>query len=274
MGKSAKAKNAEMVRQYQEEKRRLEAEEKKKQDRRMWQIIIGVSAVILIAIVVAIALSSRHVPPKMEELDFSTVELENCTDTDKVTDHVRINVTYTDQNGEEKTEDIVIRLFANVAPKTVKNFQDLVKQDFYDGLTFHRVISGFMIQGGDPNGDGTGGSDKDIKGEFSKNGFTNNLSHVRGVVSMARGGEYRDPITGKINYNYDSASSQFFIVHADSTFLDNNYASFGYVVFGMDTVDGIAETEVGYSFGSSDTSPSDPVEPVTINYITFVNVTK
>ena len=106
---------------------------------------------------------------------------------------------------------------------------NLAEEGFYDGLTFHRIISGFMIQGGDPKGNGTGGSDTTIKGEFSENGVENNISHVRGTISMARA---NDP---------DSASSQFFIVHEDSTFLDGQYAAFGHVTDGMDVVDAICE---------------------------------
>lgn len=122
---------------------------------------------------------------------------------------------------------ITLELDAAAAPRTVANFVSLVQEGFYDGLTFHRIIDGFMIQGGDPNGDGTGGSDKTIPGEFSSNGVENNLSHTRGAVSMARSDDY------------DSASSQFFIVHEDSTYLDGNYAVFGYVTEGMDVVDAI-----------------------------------
>lgn len=124
---------------------------------------------------------------------------------------------------------IKVELDAETAPITVTNFMDLVNDGFYDGLTFHRIIKGFMIQGGDPNADGTGGSDKTIKGEFLQNGIDNNISHKRGVISMARS---NDP---------DSASSQFFIVHKDSTFLDGQYAGFGHVTSGMDIVDKIAE---------------------------------
>ena len=123
--------------------------------------------------------------------------------------------------------DIKIELDADVAPVTVTNFVKLAKDGFYDGLTFHRIIKGFMIQGGDPLGNGTGGSDNKIKGEFSNNGIENSLSHTRGAISMAR------------SSNNDSASSQFFIVHKDSTYLDGNYACFGYVTDGMDIVDKI-----------------------------------
>lgn len=126
--------------------------------------------------------------------------------------------------------NIRLELDADNSPITVTNFINLVNKKFYDGLTFHRIIKGFMIQGGDPNHNGTGGSDKTIKGEFSENGITNNISHKRGVISMARSNDM------------NSASSQFFIVHEDSTFLDGKYAAFGKVLEGMDVVDKIAET--------------------------------
>ena len=119
---------------------------------------------------------------------------------------------------------------ADIAPITVTNFVKLVKEGFYDGLTFHRIIAGFVIQGGDPAGNGTGGSDETIKGEFSDNGIENNLSHKRGVLSMARGA-----------YDYDSASSQFFIMHQDNAGLDGQYAAFGEVTEGMEIVDKICE---------------------------------
>ena len=124
---------------------------------------------------------------------------------------------------------ISLELDADTAPISVTNFINLANEGFYDGLTFHRIISGFMIQVGDPNGNGTGGSEKTIKGEFSANGVENDISHVRGVISMARA---NDP---------DSGSSQFFIVHEDSTFLDGQYAAFGHVTDGMDVVDAICE---------------------------------
>lgn len=123
---------------------------------------------------------------------------------------------------------ITVELDADAAPITVQNFLDLADSGFYDGLTFHRIMEGFMIQGGDPEGTGMGGSDKTIKGEFSANGVENPLSHTRGAVSMARSSAM------------DSASSQFFIVQKDSTFLDGQYACFGYVTDGMDVVDAIA----------------------------------
>ena len=125
--------------------------------------------------------------------------------------------------------DISLELDADTAPITVTNFVKLVNEGFYDGLTFHRVINGFMIQGGDPKGNGTGGSDQTIKGEFAANGIKNNLKHTRGVISMARA---TPP---------NSASSQFFIMHETATHLDGQYAAFGIVIDGMDVVDKIAK---------------------------------
>lgn len=133
---------------------------------------------------------------------------------------------------EGATKPVTIELYEDVAPITVKNFTDLIRKGFYNGLTFHRIIKGFMIQGGDPSGNGTGGSGKNIKGEFAQNGVPNQLKHTRGVLSMARA---NDP---------NSASSQFFIMHKDSPHLDGMYAAFGKVVDGMETIDGIAETNV------------------------------
>lgn len=123
---------------------------------------------------------------------------------------------------------VSLELDGDTAPITVQNFMDLANSGFYDGLTFHRIIDGFMIQGGDPNGNGTGGSDKNIAGEFAANGYENNIEHVKGVISMARS---QDP---------DSASSQFFIMVADAPHLDGQYAAFGHVTSGQEIVDQIA----------------------------------
>ncbi|ETP73388.1 peptidyl-prolyl cis-trans isomerase (rotamase) - cyclophilin family [Lachnospiraceae bacterium JC7] len=139
-------------------------------------------------------------------------------------------VTITMDDGK----DIKIELYPDIAPITVENFVKLVKDGFYDGLTFHRIIPGFMIQGGDPEGNGTGGPGWNIKGEFSSNGVKNDLKHTRGVISMARA---MDP---------DSAGSQFFIMHADANYLDGQYAAFGKVIEGMDEVDRIAATPTGW----------------------------
>ncbi len=129
---------------------------------------------------------------------------------------------------------IKLEIDEKAAPVTAANFLKLVKEGFYDGLTFHRVIKGFMIQGGDPLGNGTGGSKNTIKGEFAANGFNNPIKHKRGVISMARA---MDP---------DSASSQFFIMHADAPHLDGSYAAFGHVVEGLDTVDEIASVRTNF----------------------------
>ena len=131
----------------------------------------------------------------------------------------------------ESGDSIVVELDPKNAPITVKNFQKLVSKHFYDGLIFHRVIKDFMIQGGDPTGTGMGGADEEIKGEFYVNGVKNDLSHKRGVISMAR------------SQFYNSASSQFFICHANCNFLDGQYAAFGKVVEGIETVDKIANVK-------------------------------
>ena len=148
---------------------------------------------------------------------------------------------------------IVLELDADVAPITVENFANLVNEGFYNGLTFHRIISGFMIQGGDPLGNGTGGSSKTIKGEFASNGVKNSISHVRGTISMAR------------SSMPNSASSQFFIVHQDSTFLDGQYAAFGTVTSGMEVVDKIcADTAVEDDNGTVEKNNQPVIEKITM----------
>lgn len=153
-------------------------------------------------------------------------------------------VTFTMQGGKQ----IVAELYPDVAPNTVNNFIALVKSGFYDGLCFHRIIRGFMIQGGCPNGTGTGGPGYSIKGEFASNGFNNTLKHTRGVLSMARA------------MDKNSAGSQFFIMHADAPHLDGNYAAFGEVVEGMDVVDEIADQYTDFS--------DRPYEPQIIQKVT------
>lgn len=143
---------------------------------------------------------------------------------------------------------IVLELYPTKAPETVNNFVNLIKKGFYDGLIFHRTIPGFMIQGGDPEGTGMGGPGYGIKGEFSNNGVNNTISHLRGIVSMAR------------SSMPDSAGSQFFIVTEDSTYLDGQYAAFGSVIEGMDVVDKIVKTRVvtRSPFGGGKDRPVDP----------------
>ena len=162
-------------------------------------------------------------------------EPEKAADTGSSEDAVTLDVSKSltgTHDVEIKVKDygtIDVQLDVDTAPITVTNFIKLVQENFYDGLTFHRIMDGFMIQGGDPLGNGTGGSDQTIKGEFKNNKVENNISHKRGVISMARSS---DP---------DSASSQFFIVQTDSTFLDGDYAAFGEVTSGMDVVDAICK---------------------------------
>ena len=162
---------------------------------------------------------------------------------------------------EMQTESFVIQLFPEYAPKTVENFKKLVTSGFYDGLTFHRVIEGFMAQGGDPNGDGSGGSDQNVVGEFAQNGFEQNtLSHTRGVVSMARSADY------------NTASSQFFICYGDCTFLDGSYAAFGKVNDeGMKVVDKFLTVERKTNAGGEENA--QPVTPITIKTAQMINET-
>ena len=174
---------------------------------------------------------------------------------------------------------ITIELDPEAAPITVANFKKLVNEGFYDGLTFHRIIKDFMVQGGDPNGNGTGGSSKNIKGEFSANGVENKLKHDRGVISMARSGSAYEqylamgyklsdlPAEAKsdIERAMNSASSQFFIMHKDSPHLDGNYAAFGKVTSGMEIVDKMAETTPVTDSNGTVAKENQPViESVTI----------
>ena len=158
--------------------------------------------------------------------------------------------------------DITVELYPKYAPITVKNFLKLVDEEFYDGLTFHRVIKDFMIQGGDPMGNGSGSSATKIKGEFTSNGVDNPLKHSRGAISMARG---NDP---------DSASCQFFICHQVCATLDGSYAVFGMVTSGMDVVDAIAEVEVEYNDNPYYPEQSVPVENIIIESIRRVEASK
>lgn len=187
------------------------------------------------------------VPESTENTDAGS-DISSSDDTKQLSGkhHVVIKV--------KKYGNIKVELDADTAPISVTNFVNLAKKGFYDGLTFHRIIDGFMIQGGDPSGDGTGGSDETIKGEFSDNGVENNISHVRGTISMARSSEN------------DSASSQFFIVQSDSTYLDGQYAGFGTVTSGMDIVDKICkDTPVTDSNGTVEKENQPVIEKITVN---------
>lgn len=194
--------------------------------------VLSALALVMIMALCAVACAKQS--------DEATVEVPQ-TPTEGIEITMQNNVATGYKQAEEMTnfvdilmdsgQHIVIELDETEAPVTVENFKRLVSESFYDGIIFHRIIAGFMIQGGDPDGTGAGGSKEQIKGEFLSNGVNNCLSHTRGVVSMAR------------TQIPDSASSQFFICHDDSTFLDGNYAAFGRVVYGMDEVDRIAALE-------------------------------
>ena len=153
----------------------------------------------------------------------------------------------------ENGGEIIFELYPEIAPQSVSNFVELVRDGFYDGLKFHRIINGFMIQGGCPRGDGTGNPGYSIKGEFEANGHENELSHERGVMSMARSADY------------NSAGSQFFICHGDPDHLDGNYAAFGMVTDGMDVVDEIAETQTTDFNGSVAPENMPVMVSITIN---------
>lgn len=201
-------------------------------------VIIAVIAIAIIGSLIASGLSDKE-----KQTENSSNQIYTTTDND----YENMDDLENTLNNEENTASeystgkhhakieikdygtIELELDADTAPITVANFAKLVNEGFYDGLTFHRIMDGFMIQGGDPEGTGMGGSNEEIKGEFSQNGVDNDISHVRGVISMAR------------SSSYDSASSQFFIVHEDSTFLDGQYAGFGKVTSGIEIVDEICE---------------------------------
>lgn len=201
------------------DKEKLSAQKAKKPGKLPW-IIGGVAVIAVLALVLVLTLggSKTETEPAADPTVTPTgqeLPLDNLSDKH----HVEIEI--------QDYGTIRVELDAKAAPITVENFLKLAKEGFYNGLTFHRIMEGFMMQGGDPEGTGMGGSDTTIRGEFAANGWENNLSHVRGAISMAR------------SQAPDSASSQFFIVHQDSTFLDGNYACFGYVTDGMDVVDQI-----------------------------------
>ena len=212
-------------------------------------LCLAVVAAIVVAIMVATGAFTQTVEVDMAEVksEINAFKAEDFAQTDKVTEYVKITV--------KDYGDIVVRLRPDVAPKTVKNFQELVKDGHYSGKIFHRVIQEFMIQGGGFDGTGTQHKADSIKGEFTANGFKNNLLHVRGVISMAR-----------LGTDNDSASNQFFICDATKPHLDTQYASFGYVLAGMEVVDAIAAV---------DTDGNDkPYENVIIEKVVFVDPLK
>ena len=199
---------------------------------------------IIIGVVVVLMLAAAGIYAKINKASATTKKNENVENSIEQDNNVSQGSNDEKENNMYSTgthhAEIVIKdygtvkmeLYADIAPITVANFAKLVNKGFYNGLTFHRIISGFMIQGGDPLGNGTGGSDEEIKGEFALNGVENSISHTRGTISMARASAY------------NSASSQFFIMHQDYTGLDGAYAAFGKVTEGMEFVDKICEDVV------------------------------
>lgn len=221
----------------------------------VWGTVAAVAVIVLVCAVFAIGAfggkgtyttSSSGKNPAVE----STNKADGKEDKNMIQENVKVAVEM--ENGGE----FVLELYPEYAPQTVQNFVDLVTDGFYDGVGFHRVVDGFMAQGGDPEGTGMGGSGTNIPGEFSANGFAQNtLSHTRGVISMARS---QDP---------DSASSQFFICYDDASFLDGQYAAFGKVVEGMEVVDAFLDEERTYnSMGEL----ASPVEPITMKKVTVI----
>lgn len=198
----------------------------------IWEIAVSIGVIAVVALVIVFGLNGGRKDKKMTE------------------DNVKVLVEM--ENGE----DFTLELYPEYAPQTVQNFVDLVTDGFYDGVGFHRVVEGFMAQGGDPEGTGMGGSGVTIPGEFAANGFSQNtLSHTRGVISMARS---QDP---------DSASSQFFICYDDASFLDGQYAAFGKVIDGMETVDGFLNVKRTYNSMGEEASPT---EPITMKRVTII----
>lgn len=240
-------------------------------------IIIAVVVVIMLTAIGVYAIINNNSQNKKQS-EGNSINLEDTTNTESSTNENNLESenqianTQNNQTNNESEENnmystgkhhakivvknygtIALELDADVAPITVENFANLVNEGFYNGLTFHRIISGFMIQGGDPLGNGTGGSSKTIKGEFASNGVKNSISHVRGTISMAR------------SSMPNSASSQFFIVHKDSTFLDGQYAAFGTVTSGMDVVDKIcADTAVEDDNGTVAKNNQPVIEKITM----------
>lgn len=186
-----------------------------------------------------------------------TLDGVSYKETKEKTNYVKIEMTI--------GKIMLLELYPDIAPITVENFQKLVSEKFYDNLIFHRVEKGFVIQGGDPTGTGMGGSKETIKGEFNSNGIENNLSHERGIVSMARSGARPNATKEELEASYNSASSQFFICLDDATYLDGEYAAFGKLIAGFDTLDKIGNTK---------TNGDTPTTKQTMKSIRFVTIEK
>ncbi len=242
-----------MAKTRQQKRQELRKGKGQTKDQSLW-IWALVAVVLTVAIGVGVFLGTK--PETVTETTESEFTSQNGQETPEVLEEEQEDnevsetpaketmAEFTMSNGEKFT----IELYPQYAPQTVANFVKLVKEGFYDGLTFHRVVDGFMAQGGDPQGTGLGGSAQTIKGEFASNGFTQNtLSHQRGVISMARSSAP------------DSASSQFFICYGDASFLDGNYAAFGKVIEGMATVDNFLKVERGYNEMGEMAVPKTPI---------------
>ena len=228
--------------------------------------------VLIIIVIIGIGIAGYSIYNNKQKQNIADNTIENSTYIETTTSNTTESIT--NNTNTEKIEEensmyntgkhhaeivvkdygtIALELDADIAPITVANFAKLANEGFYDGLTFHRIMTGFMIQGGDPLGNGTGGSKENIKGEFALNGIKNSISHVRGTISMAR------------SQAYNSASSQFFIVHEDSTFLDGQYAGFGKVTSGIEIVDKICEdTQVEDNNGTVLKKNQPTIEKVTM----------
>ncbi len=229
----------------------------------MWKkVAMGVALLGMLGLVGCGNANSGAAQKEVEETAQEAVENQGTQETEEASAQENEQEAQTDNQkiGLHHVEIVVkdlgtiaLELDGDTAPISTQNFMDLANSGFYDGLTFHRIIDSFMIQGGDPLGNGTGGSDKTIKGEFAANGVENNISHKRGVISMAR------------SQMMDSASSQFFIVHQDSEFLDGQYAAFGHVTSGIEVVDKICEiTPVQDQNGTTLPQDQPVIEKVTV----------
>ena len=239
------------------------AKKKKASGGAVWGTVAAIAVIVVVCAVLAIGITGGFKTAQNTENTSLTssngentaVDSTNKADgkEDKTMIQENVKVAVEMENGGE----FVLELYPEYAPQTVQNFVDLVTDGFYDGVGFHRVVEGFMAQGGDPEGTGMGGSGVEIPGEFAANGFAQNtLSHTRGVISMARS---QDP---------DSASSQFFICYDDASFLDGGYAAFGKVIEGMETVDGFLDVQRTYnSMGEL----ASPVEPIVMKSVTIID---
>lgn len=230
-------------------------------------VLLLCAALVITGIVLAVVSKNQETSDESGESTSATSQTDttDTTDTADATDStedesalytpaaLREDATYFADIELQDRGTVTVRLDQKSAPITAANFVELANSGFYDGLTFHRIMEGFMMQGGDPEGDGTGGAEYNIKGEFSANGVENALSHTAGALSMARADAY------------NSASSQFFIVHEDSTFLDGEYAVFGYVTEGMDIVDAVCtEAEPTDGNGTIEKADQPVITKITI----------